>query len=148
MEPVPAPPAGGPAIPKLSTTVLFAIAAIAIVVLAAVFGFILFVANIRNVDSRLWWTGFASMIFALGFFLLFAATHDRKIARPLAGGFFVVGAGSFHGSIFRGGASDVLKLVYLIVLSILVIVVLGAIFVMARDAEHEAVRKAQRRHIP
>ena len=148
MEPVPAPPTGGPAIPKLSTTVLFAIAAIAILVLVAVFAFILFFANIPNIDSRLWWTGFASMIFALGFFVLFAATHDRKIARPLAGGFFVVSAGSFYGSIFTGGASDVLKLVYLIIVSVLVIVVLGAIFVMARDAEHEAVRKAQRRHIP
>ena len=148
MEPVPAPPTGGPAIPKLSTTVLFAIAAIAIVVLAAVFGFILFIANIPNPDSRLWWTGFASMIFALGFFILFAATHDRKIARPLAGGFFVVSAGSFYGSIFTGVGTDVLKLVYMIILSILVIIVLGAIFVMARDAEHEAVRKAQRRHIP
>ncbi len=148
MEPIPAPPTGGPAVPKLSTTVLLAIAAIGVALLVAVFGFILVVANIPNIDSRLWWTGFASMIFALGFFLLFAATHDRKIARPLAGAFFLIGAGSFYGSIFIGGASDVLKLVYMIVLSILVIVVLGAIFVMARDAEKDAVRKAQRRHIP
>ncbi|MGI0149653.1 MAG: hypothetical protein ACREDF_09005 [Thermoplasmata archaeon] len=148
MEPTPMPAAGGPTLPKLSTTVLFAIAAIAIALLVAIFGFILFVANIPNVDSRLWWTGFAAMIFALGFYLLFAATHDRKIARPLAGGFFLIGAGSFYGSIFTGGASDVLKLVYMIVLSVLVIAVLGAIFVMARDAEQDAIRKAQRRHIP
>jgi len=148
MEPIPAPPSGGPAVPKLSTTVLLAIAAIGVALLVAVFGFILVVANIPNIDSRLWWTGFASMIFALGFFMLFAATHDRKIARPLAGAFFLIGAGSFYGSIFTGGASDILKLVYMIVLSILVIVVLGAIFVMARDAEKDAVRKAQRRHIP
>jgi len=148
MEPIPAPPSGGPAVPKLSTTVLLAIAAIGVALLVAVFGFILVVANIPNIDSRLWWTGFASMIFALGFFMLFAATHDRKIARPLAGAFFLIGAGSFYGSIFTGGASDILKLVYMIVLSILVIVVLGAIFVMARDAEKDAVRKAQRRHVP
>lgn len=148
MEPTPMPAAGGPALPKLSTTVLLAIAAIAVALLVAVFVFILFIANIPNVDSRLWWTGFASMIFALGFYLLFAATHDRKIARPLAGGFFVIGAGSFYGSIFTGNAGDLLKLVYMIILSILVIVVLGAIFVMARDAEKDAIRKAQRRHIP
>jgi hypothetical protein len=38
--------------------------------------------------------------------------------------------------------------VYLIVLSILVMIVLAAIFVMARDAEQDTIRKAQRRHIP
>lgn len=134
--------------PKLSTTVLLAIAAIGVAVLAAVFGFILFVASGLRIDERLWWTGLASMIFALGFFMLFAATNDRKIARPLAGGFFVIGAGSFYGSIFTGGASDVLKLAYMIVLSILVVIVLVATFVMARDAERDAIRKAQRRHIP
>jgi len=143
---MPAP--SGPALPKLSTTVLLAIAAIGVAVLAAVFGFILFVASGLRIDERLWWTGLASMIFALGFFMLFAATNDRKIARPLAGGFFVIGAGSFYGSIFTGGASDVLKLAYMIVLSILVVIVLVATFVMARDAERDAIRKAQRRHIP
>jgi len=142
------PPTGGAMLPRLSTIVLLAIAVIGVALLATVFVFILFVANIPNFDSRLWWTGFASMIFALGFYLLFAATHDRKMAKPLAGGFFLIGAGSFYGSIFTGGAEDVLKLVYMIVLSVLVIIVLGAIFVMARDAEKDAIRKAQRRHIP
>ncbi len=147
MEPVPAPAPGGPAVPHLSTTVLMAIGAIGTIVLASIFGFILFVATMR-LDERLWWTGLCSMIFALGFYMLFAATHDRKIARPLAGGFFVIGAGSFYGSIFTGGSGDLAKLLYLILLSVLVIIVLGAIFVMARDAEHDAVRRAQRRHIP
>ena len=143
---MPAP--SGPALPKLSTTVLLAIAGIGVAVLAAVFGFILFIASGLRIDERLWWTGFVSIFFALGFYLLFAATHDRRIARPLAGGFFLVAAGSFYGSIFTGGASDVLKLVYMIVLSILVVIVLVAIFVMARDAERDAIRKAQRRHVP
>jgi len=80
--------------------------------------------------------------------MLYAATHDRKIARPLAGGFFVVGSGSFYGSIFTGVTSDIVRLLYLIFLSVLVIIVLGAIFVMARDAERDAARKAQRKHIP
>src|SRR3972149_3371951 len=110
MEPAPMPAPGGPALPKLSTTVLLAIAAIGVAVLAAVFGFILFVASGLRIDERLWWTGLASMIFALGFFMLFAATNDRKIARPLAGGFFVIGAGSFYGSIFTGGAGGGPKL--------------------------------------
>src|SRR2546428_7502945 len=103
MEPTPGPAPRGPLVPNLSTTVLLAMAAIGIVVLASIFAFILFVAILR-VDERLWWTGLASMIFALAFYLLFAATHDRKLARPLAGGFFVIGAGSFYGSIFTGGA--------------------------------------------
>jgi len=121
--------------------------AIAGIVLASIFGYILFVARLR-LDEQLWWTGFASLFFALGFFLLYAMTHDRRIARPLAGGFFLICAASFYGSIFSGGSSDAAKLVYLIVLSILVMIALAAIFVMARDAEKDAIRKAQRRHIP
>src|SRR5256712_4281804 len=148
MEQPPAPAPSGPAVPKVSTTVLLAMGAIATVVLAAIFAYILFVAPALRIDERLWWTGLASMIFALGFYLMFAATHDRTIARPLAGGFFVVGAGSFYGSIFTGPSSDFAKLMYLILLSILVMIVLGAIFVMAKDAGKDAVRRAQRRDIP
>jgi len=147
MEPTLAPPPAGPDVPKLSTTVMFAMAAISAIVLAAIFAYILFVAVLR-IDERLWWTGLCSMIFALGFFFLYASTHDRKIARPLAGGFFVIGAGSFYGSIFTGNSTDIAKLLYLILLSILVMIVLAAIFVMARDAEQDAVRRAMRRHTP
>src|SRR3989442_9091082 len=111
MEPTPAPAAPGPLMPTLSTTVLLAMAAIGVVVLAAIFGFILFIANLR-IDERLWWTGLASMIFAFAFYLMFAATHDRKLARPLAGGFFVIGAGSFYGSIFTGGAGGAGKILF------------------------------------
>jgi hypothetical protein len=147
MEQPPAPPSG-PTVPKLSTTVLFAMGAIGTIVLVAIFAYILFVAPALRIDERLWWTGLTSMIFAFGFYMMFAASHDRMIARPLAGGFFVVGAGSFYGSIFTGGSTDFAKLLYLIVLSILVMIVLGAIFVMARDAEKDAVRRAQRKYIP
>ena len=147
MEQPPAPPASGPTVPKLSTTVLLAMGAIGTIVLVAIFAYILLVARLR-LDEQLWWTGLASMIFALGFYMMFAATHDRMIARPLAGGFFVVGAGSFYGSIFAGNSSDIAKLMYLILLSILVMIVLGAIFVMARDAEKDAVRRAQRKYTP
>src|SRR2546426_2428824 len=121
MEPTPAPPAPaapGPLLPTLSTTVVLAMAAIGLVVLASIFGFILFVANLR-IDERLWWTGLASMIFAFAFYLMFAATHDRKLARPLAGGFFVIGAGSFYGSIFTGGGGRARKIVFLIPLFVL-----------------------------
>ena len=148
MEPTQPPAPSGPALPKLSTTVLLAMAGIGVLVLASIFGYILFVAPGFRTDERLWWTGLTSVIFALAFYLLYAATQDRRIARPLAGGFFVVGAGSFYGSIFTGGASDLAKLLYLILLSVLVVVVLSAIFVMARDAERDAIRRAQRKHIP
>jgi len=147
MEQPPAPAPSGPAVPKLSTTVLLAMAAIGVIVLVSIFAYILFVARLR-LDEQLWWTGLMSMIFALGFYLMFAATHDRKVTRPLAGGFFVLGAGSFYGSIFTGGSTDFAKLMYLILLSILVMIVLGAIFVMARDAEKDAIRRAQRKYIP
>src|SRR5713226_2469323 len=135
MEQPPAPPSG-PTVPKLSTTVLLAMGAIGTIVLVAIFAYILFVAPALRIDERLWWTGLTSMIFAFGFYMMFAATHDRMIARPLAGGFF--------GSIFTGNSSDFAKLLYLILLSILVMIVLGAIFVMARDAEKDAVRRSQR----
>src|SRR5438445_10928628 len=148
MEQPPAPAPSGPTVPKLSTTVLLALGAIAPIVLVAIFVYILLVAPARRIDERLWWTGLTSMVFALGFYMMYAATHDRTIARPLAGGFFVVGAGCFYGSIFTGGSSDFAKLMYLILLSILVMIVLGAIFVMARDAEKDAIRRAQRKYIP
>src|SRR5256885_13731395 len=143
MEPTPGPAPRGPLVPNLSTTVLLAMAAIGIVVLASIFAFILFVAILR-VDERLWWTGLASMIFALAFYLLFAATHDRKLARPLAGGFFVIGAGSFYGSIFTGGGRGGWKMVSLILLSALVGFVPSAVFLMAWDAGRGAGREGQR----
>src|SRR3989442_3444008 len=148
MEHPPAPAPSGPAVPKLSTTVVLAMGAIATIVLVAIFAYILFVAPALRIDERLWWTGLASMVFALGFYMMFAATHDRMIARPLAGGFFVVGAGSFYGSIFTGNSSDFAKLLYLILLSILLMIALGAIFVMARGAEKDAVRRAPRQYNP
>ena len=95
MEAPPAPAPRGPMLPNLSLTVLLAMAAIGAILLAAIFGYILFLASGLRIDERLWWTGLASMIFALGFYFLFAVTHDRKVARPLAGGFFVISAGSF-----------------------------------------------------
>src|SRR5437879_7083637 len=147
MEHPPAPAPSGSAVPKLATAVLLAMGAMPTIVLVAIFAYILFVERTLRIDERLWWTGLASMIFALGFYLMFAATHDRTIARPLAGGFFVVGAGSFYGSIFTGGSNDFAKLMYLILLSILVMIVLGAIFVTAMDAEKDAIRRAQLQYI-
>src|SRR3989449_11043953 len=118
------------------------------IVLVAIFAYILFVAPALPIDERLWWTGLASMIFALGFYMMYAATHDRTIARPLAGGFFVVGAGSFYGSIFTGGSNDFAKLMYPILLSIPVKIVPRAIFVLAEDAGKENGRPGQRKYNP
>src|SRR2546429_2917136 len=148
MEQPPAPAPSGPAVPKLSTTVLLAMGAIASIVLVAIFAYILFVERTLRIDERLWWTGLASMIFALGFYMMYAATHDRTIARPLAGGFFVVGAGSFYGSNFTGGSNDFAELMYLILLLILLMIVPRAIFVMAKDAEKDMGRPAPRQDIP
>src|SRR2546423_2538562 len=147
MEPTPGPAPRGPLVPNLSTTVLLAMAAIGIVVLASIFAFILFVAILR-IDERLWWTGFASMLFALAFYLLFAATHDRKLARPLAGGFFVIGAGSFYGSIFTGGATDLPNVLPLVLRSVPPVIVLPGCFVMARCAGPDGTPQAQPNRIP
>lgn len=145
-----APPAApsGLGAPKLSNAVLIAMAGIATLVLASIFAYILFLTTIR-IDERLWWTGLASFVFAGAFYLLFAATHDRMIARPLAGGFFLIGAGSFYGSIFTNNAGgSLLNLIWVILLSVIVLGVLAGIFVMSRDAERDAMRKAQRRLTP
>jgi len=144
------PPAAptGLAAPKLSTAVLIAMGGIAALVLASIFAYVLFLSTMR-IDERLWWTGLASFIFAAVFFLVYAATHDRMIVRPLAAGFFLVGAGSFYGSIFTNNAGgSLLNLIWLILLSIVVLGLLVGIFVMAKDAERDAVRKAQRRLTP
>jgi hypothetical protein len=147
MEPsAPAAPSG-PGMPKLSSAVLIAMAGIASLVLASIFGYILFLTTMR-LDERLWWTGLASFIFAGAFFLLYAGTHDKAVIRPLAAGFFLVGAGSFYGSIFTNGGSQTLNLIWIILLSIIVLGILFAIFYMSRDAEREAMRKAQRRLTP
>src|SRR2546428_3460100 len=111
MEQPPAPAPSGPTVPKLSTTVLLAMGAIATIVLVAIFAYILLVARLR-LDEQLWWTGLTSMIFALGFYMMYAVTHDRMIARPLAGGFFAVGAGRFYRSVFRDNSSRFRKLLY------------------------------------
>src|SRR2546428_5233035 len=128
MEQPPAPAPSGPTVPKLSTTVLLAMGAIATIVLVAIFAYILFVAPALRIDERLWGTGLASMIFALGFYMMYAATHDRTIARPLAGGFFVVGAGSLYRALLPRGPSDLAKLMYLLLLALPVMIVLGAVF--------------------
>src|SRR3989442_11365649 len=99
MEQPPAPAPSGPAVPKLSTTVLLAMGEIATIVLVAIFAYILFVAPALRIDQRLWWTGIESMVFALGIYMMFSATHARMIARPLAGGFFVVGAARLSGAL-------------------------------------------------
>src|SRR2546429_9982301 len=148
MEPPPAPAPSGPAVPKLSTTVLLAMGAIATIVLVAIFAYILFVAPALRIDERLWWTGLASMVFALGFYMMFAATHDRMIARPLAGGFFVVGAGSFYGSIFTGGGGGFAEILDLILLSSLVMIVLRGVFCMGKEPEGEPGRQGPRRGNP
>src|SRR5256886_16080464 len=132
MEQPPAPAPSGPTVPKLSTTGLLAMGAIATIVLVAIFAYILLVARLR-LDEQLWWTGLTSMIFALGFYMMYAATHDRMIARPLAGGFFVVGAGSFYGSDFPGRASGLAETMYLIPLSVLLIILPRAILAMSKD---------------
>ena len=154
MEPVPASqapppaPAAAPAAgPKLSKVVLYAILAIAVVVIAAIFGFILvYVAGLTN---QLWWMGLVGLIFALAFYLVFASTHNRTIVMPLSAAFFVIGIGSFYGSILANPGSGALnQLVLIVIESIFVVIVLAAIYVMSHQAESDKVRKSQRRITP
>ena len=76
----------------------------------------------------------------------------QGIARPLAAGFFLLGAGSFYGSIFLNSDSGLIKHIWLVVLSVVVIGVLGGILMMAldaeADAEADAARHARRKVVP
>lgn len=144
----PSPAAAAITTPKLSSAALYGIAAIAVVMIAGIFGFILFLSGL-SFTSQLWWMGLCSLIFALVFYMVFASTHNRMVARPLAGAFFVVGIGSFYGSIAVDNASTSLnKLVLAVILSVFVIIVLTTIFYMARQGERDAIRKSQRRVTP
>lgn len=147
MESPPQPPEMKPPRLRLSSVVLIAIAAISTFVLAAIYGYILTVFP-GDFDTRLWWIGLVSAIFALGFYILYAASGDRKILRPLAGAFFVISVGGFYASIFSNPDRDFTKLVWTIILSVLVVAVLGGIFMMTREGEADAMRRAQRRLTP
>ncbi len=147
MQPTPQPASGGMPVPKLSSLALLAIAAIAIFLIAGIFGYILFLSRVPF-DSQLWWMGVTSMIFALAFYLVYGATKDRRYARPLAGAFFLIGAGSFYASVFANPDPSGTKMTWLIVLSLLILIVLVAIFRMSRQTEMDAIRRSQRKLTP
>ena len=150
MQPVSPPPAAAPTIapPKLSALALYGIAGIAVVAIAAIFGYILFVSGL-SFTSQLWWMGIAGLVFAFLFYVVYAATHNRSVAFPLSGAFFVIAAGSFYGSIFVDAAQSSLgKLVLSLILSIFVVIVLLAMFYMFRGEERDAIRKSQRKVTP
>lgn len=150
MQPASPPPAPTPAIaaPKLSSLALYAIAAIAIIAIAAIFGFILFASNL-SFTSQLWWMGVCGLIFALLFYMVYASTHNRSVAFPLAGAFFVIGVGSFYGSVLVDSNQGSLgKLAFSLILSVFVVIVLVTIFYMSRQSERDAMRKSQRRITP
>jgi len=144
----PSAPASPPIqVPKLSTFALAAIAGIAVLVIASVFGFILFVSGMI-LSAQLWWMGFCSLIFALVFFFVYASTEEKKIIRPLTGAFFVIGVGSYYGAIFTNGASGLVQVLWIVLLSVFVVVVLFAIFWSSRETERDAIRKSQRKVTP
>lgn len=150
MQPAPPPPAPAPAIaaPKISSLALYAIAGIAVIAIAAIFGFILFASGL-SFTSQLWWMGLCGLVFSLLFYMVYASTHNRTITFPLAGAFYVIGVGSFYGSILVDPAQTTLgKLVLCVILSVFVLIILTTIFYMSRQGERDAVRKSQRKVTP
>ncbi len=115
--------------------------------IVAIFGFIL--VYVSPFTTQLWWMGLVSLIFAFVFYGVFAATHNRTIVMPLSAAFFVIGIGSFYGSILADTASDPLnKLILIVIESVFVVIVLTAIFMMARGGERDKARKSQRKVTP
>ncbi len=152
MEPVPAssipPPAPAAAEPrlKLSKIVLYAMLAIAVIVIAAIFGFIL--VYVAGLTHQLWWMGFTSLIFAFIWYAVYMGSHNRTIAFPLAGAFFLIGMGSFYGSIAVDSTDALNKLILMVIESIFLVIVLVAIWTMSRQSEEDRVRKSQRKVTP
>ena len=114
------------------------------VIFIVIFGYILFLTP-WTTDGKLWWTGFVSFVFALIAYLVYAGT-DASPIRLLAGGLFVIGVGSFYGAILI--AADAHMLVWLVLFSVIVVLILAAIFVMARQGEATQARLARRRLTP
>ena len=150
MQPASPPPAAAQTItaPRLSSLALYGIAGIAVIAIAAIFGFILFVSGL-TFTSQLWWMGVCGLIFALIFYMVYASTHNRTVAFPLAGAFFVIGIASFYGSVFvNANETSGGKLLWGLVISVFAIIVLVTIFYMTRQGERDAIRKSQRRVTP
>lgn len=145
----PSSPAAPPAmtVPKTSSVALIAIAAIAFVMLASIYGYILFISGL-SLTAMLWWMGVVSLIFALAFFFVYAATANKRLMKPVTAAFFVIGAASFYGSILTTEGSGVLQLVWIVILSIFVIIVLFAIYWSSRSEERDAMRRSQRKLTP
>lgn len=131
----------------LSLLALAGIAGVATLVLASIFTYILFVAPL-TFDSRLWWIGFASGVFTLAFFGIYAATHDRRVLRPLTAVFFLLSVVAFYASIYANPDPQSTKLIWIVVLSLLVAAPLVGMYVMARQEEADAARRAQRKITP
>ena len=132
---------------KLSSAALTGILVILGAMAAGVFAWILLLAPGLLIDQRLWWTGFVSLIFAFLSYLVHAGTESKPL-RQLAGGLFVVSAGSFYGSIFTSQADTGIMLLWAVVLSVLVVVVLLGVYVMSRESEATQARLARRRLTP
>ena len=145
----PTPPAIPPMLPpvKLSSAALLGILAIVGLMAVGVFAWILFLAPGLNIDQRLWWTGFVALIFAFLAYLVHAGTEAKPL-KQLAGGLFLVSAGSFYGSIFTSASDTGIMLLWAVVLSILVVVVLLGVFVMAPEGEATQARLARRKLTP
>ena len=123
MQPASPPPASGPAlpVPKISSLALYAIAAIGVIAIAGIFGYILFASGLPY-TTQLWWMAICSLIFSLLFYMVYASTHNKSITFPLSGAFFVIGIGSFYGSIFvDANQSSLGKLVLAVILAAIVL---------------------------
>ncbi|HEY5538959.1 MAG TPA: hypothetical protein VIL58_05405 [Thermoplasmata archaeon] len=146
VESPPTPPAPMPPVVKLSTLAATGIIVILGIMAAGIFAYILFLAPMTT-DQRLWWTGFVATAFAFVAYLVYAGTEAKSIQK-LAGGLFLLGAGSFYGSIFTGTGDTLGKLVWAVLLSILVVVVLGGVYVLSRQEEATKTRLSGRRLTP
>ena len=132
---------------KLSSAALLGILVILGLMAAGIFAYILVLAPGLLIDQRLWWTGFVSLVFAFLSYLVYAGTESKPL-KQLAGGLFVVSAGTFYGSIFTSQSDQGIMLLWSIVLSVIVVVVLLGVFVMSREAEATQARMTRRRLTP
>jgi len=132
---------------KLSSAALLGILVILGAMAAGIFAYVLVLAPGLPIDRRLWWAGFVALTFAFLSYIVYAGTEAKPLRR-LAGGMFLVSAGSFYGSIFTSSYDQGIMLLWAVVLSVIVVIVLLGVFVMARDSEATQGRMARRRLTP
>ncbi len=126
---------------------LAAIIGLSALIIALIYVFIFTISGLPEA-SKYWWAGLTGFIFALIFYMVHASIKEEPVTRIISGVFFALGAVFFYASIMVGVTDPGMLITWLIVLSVIVIVVLVAVWRMSAQREADDARRAARRRTP